>query len=274
MLCYLGRIFPKIKNFPAAAVLMACAAPMIQAQTALSGPPSTATLTSTQSALTSSQIVAEMLSHNEARSEALKHYQSIRHYEVEYKGYAADLDAKLVVEADFDAVTGKTFKILSQSGNRLLVDKVLKRLVESEKEASQDKSSTALSPANYRFKLAGIENVEGRPAYVLEVEPLVVNKYLYRGKIWVDVAEFAVARIAAEPARNPSLWISGTAISHEYSRTDGFWLPAQNRSETRVRVGGTAVLTIDYGKYEVEGQGPRTGDEGRTARDQGLGAKD
>jgi hypothetical protein len=31
----------------------------------------------------------------------------------------------------------------------------------------------------------------------------------------------------------------------------GFWLPQQNRSETKVRIGGTAVMRIDYGAYRV-----------------------
>ncbi|HEY3626729.1 MAG TPA: hypothetical protein VGL00_10600, partial [Terracidiphilus sp.] len=99
------------------------------AQTAISAPPPAATLSSTQPTLTltqptltsptltSPQIVSEMLRHNRQRAEELKHYQSIRHYEVEYKGYSAKIDAKLVVEADYDAANGKSFKILSQSGN-------------------------------------------------------------------------------------------------------------------------------------------------------------
>lgn len=222
-------------------------------------PSTTAAITSTQPNLTSSQIVEEMVRHNHARAEGLKHYQSIRHYEVEYKGFAAKIDAKLVVEADYDAASGKTFHILSQSGSTLLVNKVLKRLLESEKDAEKDKNSNALTPANYKFRLAGIENVGDRPAYILEVEPLVASKYLYRGKIWVDAADFAVAKIEAEPAKNPSFWISSTAINHQYTRTDGFWLPAQNRSQTKVRVGGTAVLTIDYGTYQVVPESPVAG---------------
>ena len=201
--------------------------------------------------MTSAVIVEQMLRHNQARADGLKHYRSIRHYEVEYKGYAAKIGARLVVEADYDAVSGKSFRIVSQSGNGLLIDKVLKRLLESEKDASQDKSSTALTPANYNFTLIGTENIGGRPAYILAVEPLVDSKYLYRGNIWVDAVDFAVARIQAQPAKNPSFWISSTAVNHQYTRIDGFWLPAQNRSETKVRVGGTAVLTIDYGTYQV-----------------------
>jgi hypothetical protein len=223
----------------------------VHAQTARSSSPADASLTSAKAALTSTEIVDQMLRHNQTRADELKHYQSMRHYEVDYKGYEIKLGAKLVVEADYDAVSGKTFRIVSQSGSSLLVDKVLKRLVESEKEAQQDKKANDLTPANYKFQLTGIEKVADRPAYVLQVEPLVDSKFLYRGKIWVDAADFAVAKIEAEPAKNPSLWISSTAINHEYVKTDGFWLPAQNRSESKVRVGGTAVLTIDYGTYHV-----------------------
>jgi len=241
--------------FAAWLILHAAIAPA-HPQTALSPPPTSASLTSAQAGLTSAQIVDEMLRHNQARAAGLKHYQSVRHYEVEYKGFSAKIGAKLVVEADYDAVSGKTFRVVSQSGSRMLVDKVLKRLLESEKDAARDKNSTALTPPNYKFRLTGIENLAGRPAYILEVEPHVDSKYLYRGRIWVDATDFAVARIEARPARNPSFWITSTAISHQYTRTDGFWLPSQNRTESKVRVGGTAVLTIDYGTYQVVREAP------------------
>jgi len=200
--------------------------------------------------LTVAQIVTEMEGHNQARATALKHFHSVRHYSVEYRGFSAKVAAQMEVEADYDSASGKTFHIVSQSGSKLLIDKVLKRLLDSETDA-QTQHSSDLNSANYTFRLVGTENVAGRPAYVLEVEPLTDNKYLYRGKIWVDTADFAVARIEAAPAKNPSFWISSTAIHHRYSKTGEFWLPAQNESDTDVRVGGKAVLTIDYGTYEV-----------------------
>jgi len=43
------------------------------------------------------------------------------------------------VEVKYDAATGKSFRIVSQSGSSLLCNKVLKRAVDSEKEAAQDK---------------------------------------------------------------------------------------------------------------------------------------
>ena len=207
--------------------------------------------------LSSEQIVDRMLSRNEERTIALKHYQSLRHYEVEYRGFT-NLAAKMEVEAVFDASTGKRLRIVSQSGSKFLCEKVLKRAVESENEASRDKTSTAMTPANYKFNLVGSESVAGHPSYILDVEPLKESKFLYRGKIWVDAEDFAVAKIEVKPSKNPSFWIAGAEIHNTSAKVGDFWLPQHLRSETRVRIGGTAILTIDYGTYKVLPEGAQT----------------
>lgn len=207
--------------------------------------------TSVPASLTASQIVDEMQQHDLAREDGLKQYTALRHYDVEYRGFSTRIAAKMDVEVSYDTATGKSFRIVSQSGSNFLCEKVLKRAVDSEKEASQDKGSTALTEANYRFHLLGSESVTGRLAYILHVEPVTASKFLYRGKIWVDAADFAVVKMETEPAKSPSFLIARTLIHWTSAKTDGFWLPEQLRSETKVRVGGTAVLTINYGSYAV-----------------------
>ena len=207
--------------------------------------------------LAAPQIVEQMLRHNRAQAEQLKHYQELRHYQVQYKGFSANLVGKMDVSVTFDAATGKNFRIVSQSGSKLLCDKVLKKAVDSEMEAAHDQNATALTPANYKFEFAGIETIDGRPAYILAVEPVTNSKFLYRGKIWVDAADFAVTRIKAEPAKNPSFWIQRPQITFSSTKTGDFWLPRSNRSETKVRVGGTAIFTIDYGTYQFDGVAPQ-----------------
>jgi hypothetical protein len=156
------------------------------------------------------------------------------------------------VEAGYNASTGKTFRVVSQSGSHMLCEKVLKRAVDSEREAAGDHAATALTPANYSFTLAGSETVNGRPAYILAVEPITQSRFLYRGKVWVDAADFALVKIEASPAKNPSFWISKTFIDQSFVHAGQFWLPARNRSESHVRVGGAAVFTIDYGDYQFQ----------------------
>lgn len=202
-------------------------------------------------ALTAPQIVARMQLHDSHQNQHLLQYRSLRVYHVEYHGYAAKISAEMTVAVTYNAVTGKSFHIVSHTGSALLCDEVLKRAVTSEEQASKERGATALTPDNYTFSELGTDSLNGRPAYILAVVPVKPNKFQYRGKIWVDAADFAVVKIEAAPAKNPSFWISHTTIWATNEMTNGFWLPEKTRSKTWVRIGGTATLTIDYGTYEI-----------------------
>ena len=148
----------------------------------------------------------------------------------------------------------KEFTVISESGSVLIRKHVLHRLLESEQEAASDdanREAVALSTANYRFSLLGCESGGGRPLYVMRVEPLRGNKFLYRGMIWIDAQDFAVSRIEAEPAQNPSYWILHSQIRHRYQKIGEFYLPALNQTTTDMRFGGKAVLTIQYLDYKL-----------------------
>ncbi|MGB8259351.1 MAG: hypothetical protein WCE75_03325 [Terracidiphilus sp.] len=205
-------------------------------------------------ATSTAQIVEGMQRHDQLQRRMLQGYEGTRHYSVVYRGFTRTITAGMDVEVNYTPASGKTFRIISQSGSGMLCEKVLKRALDSEREASLDKSSTALTSANYRFQFAGMDRVGDRPAYMLDVEPITPSKFLYRGRVWVDTAAFAVAKMEVQPAKNPSFWISRTLIHHSNQMTNGFWMPAQNRSETKVRIGGTAIMTIDYLSYRITAQ--------------------
>ena len=188
---------------------------------------------------------------NLQRAEQLDGYTAERHYTVSYRGFPGPLTASMVVDVTYTAPSTKTFRIVSHSGAKLLFDEVLTKLLKSEQEAAHDPAKTALSPDNYTFTLLGQQMVEGRHCYLLHAESKTESKFLYRGKVWVDAEDYAVTQIEAAPAKDPSFWIKDTKVHHVYAKTAQFWLPASIRSETVMRFGGTAVLTIDYGTYSV-----------------------
>lgn len=199
------------------------------------------------------EIVARLAENNRKRSQLLRSYTGQREYHLLYTGFPGRREADLVVDVKFEAPASKDFKVVSETGSHLIVNRVFKRLLESEKEASDEKNQarTALDDTNYEFELLGQEPVEGRAAYILKVEPKVDNKYLYRGKVWIDATDYALAKIEAEPAKRPSFWISRTEIHHSYQKIGDFWLPVQNESSTEVRLGGHALLSIHYRDYKV-----------------------
>lgn len=209
---------------------------------------------STELNLPGAEVVARLVSHNAQRARELGPVDSIRQYDLNYTGFPAALSAHMEVKASYTAQGTKTFSVISESGSRLLRTHVLHKLLESEQEAASDaanRDAVALSPANYRFSLLGCEVADGRSLYVMQVEPLRNSKFLYRGTIWIDSKDFAVTRIEAEPAKNPSFWTIRSQINHRYQKIGQFYLPALNRTVTDVRLGGKAVLTIQYRDYNL-----------------------
>ncbi len=201
-------------------------------------------------ALSAEQVVQRLIEKNQERAAALQHYLGKRSYHLEYHGFPASAEATMEVEVNFDAPASKHFTVVSTSGSKLIQNRVFRRLMESEEQAgdSSNRKHTELGPNNYTFSLAGTDGTN----YVLNVEPREETRFLYRGKIWVDAHDFAVTRIEAQPARNPSFWTTKSLIHHSYQKVDnGFYLPKENKTVTSVRLGGVATLTIEYQSYQV-----------------------
>jgi hypothetical protein len=194
------------------------------------------------------EIVWRMVAQNETRARQLNYFTSQRHYHIEFHGLGRSMAADMNAQVIYSAGSGKTFHVIDESGSHLLLNHVLVKLLETEQEDSREQKA-ALTPFNYNFTFDAQTNEDGRPLYVFSVEPKAKNKLLYRGKIWIDANDFAVVRVEAEPAENPSWWIKNTEIHHRYEKIGEFWVPQTNRSESKVRFGGTALLTIDYGSY-------------------------
>ncbi|HZR57277.1 MAG TPA: hypothetical protein VFA74_10420 [Terriglobales bacterium] len=205
------------------------------------------------STLSADAIVQRLVTANARRAEALRGYRSKRLYNVDYHGFLGSHQAHLQVEASYTAPDKKDFTIISQSGSKLLINRVLLKLLESEKEAVQNRQNTELSPRNYEFGLLGTDHEPTGDVYILSVKPRVNTKFLYIGKIWVDAHDFAVVHMEGEPAKNPSIWVSHVKIEYRWAKFGGFWLPVHNESVTQVRMGGKAVLNIDYTDYQVTG---------------------
>ena len=203
--------------------------------------------------LSGDEIAARLEARNREQTQALQGFEGVRVYRVDYHGLGGSKDASMTVRMSFQAPDSKSFTVVEQEGSKLIADRVLKKLMQSEQEAMEEENRrrSALTAENYGFAILGYESCAAGSCYVLEVKPRQASKFLYRGKIWVDAKEFAVVRIEAEPAHSPSLWIKKTTIEHEYVKVGDFWFPAKNRTESQIRLGGRASLSIDYTSYKI-----------------------
>jgi outer membrane lipoprotein-sorting protein len=207
---------------------------------------------------TAEQIAIRMLAKSAERTAALERYDSERIYRVEYKGTGGEHTAEMKVRLEYRAPNQKRFVVESESGSKFICDKVLKKLVDSEQEASERSArmQTVLSPQTYNMRVVGEEAVNGVPAWVMEVSPKVADKFTYKGKVWVSKDDYGVVKVVGEPAKSPSWFISKAGFEYQYGREAGrFWLPEKNVSTSHVRIGGEARLTIEYGAYHIVAAG-------------------
>lgn len=215
--------------------------------------PSDAPATTPQTGLSAEEVVNQLVQRNLERARALGAYQGTRIYRLEYRGFPSSRSAEMVVDVKYSTPGTKDFSIRSEKGSQLIIERVFKRMLQSEKEAvtEENQSHIALNHDNYRFTLVGYESTPAGSSYILSVEPRTNNKLLYRGRIWVDAEDFAVRRIEGAPAKNPSFWTKETKIVQVYTKVGDFWLPASNRSTSAIRLGGQANFTIDYQNYQI-----------------------
>jgi hypothetical protein len=208
---------------------------------------------STTAQPTAAEIVQRMALADGGRNAAFRGYTGMRHYTLQNKRF--DTRAEASVHVVCTGAGAKSFQVVSETGSRLIGDRVIRKMIEAEAEASQtgEHEQNRILPKNYDFRLLGTEVADGRLNYVLEILPKTGYRFLVRGRIWVDAEEYAITRVEGSPAKNPSLWIRDVQIVLRYSRTGPFWLPLRNESCANARILGNTELTIDYFDYVVNG---------------------
>jgi hypothetical protein len=202
--------------------------------------------------LTEDEIFSRMIEHNRQRESLLAVNTVQRAYAATNpsgKLYAAE-----EVRMNYSAPDTKTFITVSARGSWLVRNLVFSRLMQTEAAAARgsERTDSSIAPANYRFEGLGAGEVGGRPGYVVQAIPLRKNKYLFEGQIWIDGAEFAIARIAARPASNPSFWIRHVEFVRTYSKVGSVWLPSRDKTVADIRIHGRKVLTIDHHDYVLK----------------------
>ena len=195
-------------------------------------------------------VIAKMLARDAERQATLHGYTAMRRYVIEVPNHHKR--AEMVVRMTALPDNSKEFEVVSASGWDSARKHVFPRLLEAETEAARPgvRDRSRIIPENYSFEMVGTDSVRNRRAYVIAIEPKTQNKYLTRGRIWVDAEEFAIVRIEGQPAKNPSIWFKSVHFAHDYDKSGPFWFPVLDHSVTDVRVLGSSEMTIEYFDYK------------------------
>ena len=199
--------------------------------------------------LSGDEIVTRMMERDQVRRIALGSYTWTSQYVLDNKERHAEMMVRWTRQLD----GSKRFEIVSEKGDGCIRDHVFHKLLESEVEASQPslQERNRMNTNNYSFELQGVEPINGRLAYALEIHPKNEAKYLTKGRIWVDAEDYAVVQVEGSPSKKPSFWTNHVSYVQTFEKTGDFWLASSNRSVTEVKVFGKAEMLIRHFDYKL-----------------------
>lgn len=244
----------KIRLFLVDAAFLAMTTFAVGAHAQLSQPSQmelTTALDPLRAGVTAARIFDELVAHNALRTATLVNYASLRTYQVvDLKG---KVHAEEIGRMEYLAPDQKKFVVTSEKGSALVRRLALNALIASEIETAAGKQhhDSAISPANYTLDLLGEQQVGPYHCFVVQAVPKRKDKYLFEGKVWIDVEDYAVVRIEGRPAKKLSFWIQRADFVRQYQKVGDFWLPQRDMTFVDVRLYGKKILTIDHRDYSV-----------------------
>lgn len=209
-------------------------------------------------------IVARMA---EARAENRTHlrpYSVTRAYSL-FGKEKQTTKSEVIADVSFVPPDVKQYTIQQASGMRL-GERIVRQMLDHEKDIVKHYGSSDMSPANYEFRFLREEELSGHNCYVLEMLPRRNDKTLLRGQIWVDSTTYLLHRTEGQPGKAPSWWLRDASIALVYGDVGGMWLQTSSESTADVRfLGRHTMLSRDL-EYKMTEQTASAGLAPRRSR--------
>jgi hypothetical protein len=199
----------------------------------------------------SQQVIAGIDNAQLCREQRLKGYTASEKYMVRNSHFSEP--AELTAIVSFEKGSGKTYRIVSRTGNAFLQKRVLDRVLKEDAELSRDRerAHALLTSANYTMRVQGTETFHGQLCYVVGIHPRVRSLSGIEGKAWIDTRDFSLLRIQGRPTASPSFWTGRPLIEREYTVIDGLSFAQHSRATSKGFFAGKSELDIEYSDYAL-----------------------
>lgn len=167
---------------------------------------------------------------------ATRAYVVTRDYQL-FKDGEKQPQSTVIAEVSFLPPDTKTYEIRQSSGTGT-GEKVVRKVLNHEKEMADDRGEHDLSRKNYDFAYVGMQGLNGVRCYVLHVHPRRADKNLLEGLAWIDAATFLPRRVEGTPSKSPSWWVKDLQLRMDYGPVAGMWLPLGNLAKVDIRIFG------------------------------------
>jgi hypothetical protein len=154
---------------------------------------------------------------------------------------------------DFSPEAGFRYEILAEGGSEAIRSKVLRAVLEGEKELVErgGMARSAIAETNYDFSLDGVDT-DGLVKVLLA--PRRKETSLIHGAMFLSPVDGELVRVEGRLARSPSFWVKRVEIVRSYQRIEGALVPVSVESVAHVRFFGTSTLRMTYEYSEIDGR--------------------
>ena len=176
-------------------------------------------------------------------------YRAVRRLEAENGGRRGWLEAV----TEYSIEKGFTYQVTSEGGSSLVRSKVLRTVLEGEREiiAGGETARSSLALANYAFQPNG---VDGDGLANILLSPKRKERVLVSGTMFLRPDEGDLVRLQGQLAKSPSFWVRNVQIVRSYERIGGVVVPVTLESTAHVRLLGPASLRMTYVYSEIDGR--------------------
>ena len=127
------------------------------------------------------------------------------------------------------------YKVLQLKGDQTVRREVIARYLNAQTQAEAlPLSSTAITPANYKFRYTGSTQVLGAYLYVFQITPRRKRIGLIQGQIWIDPITGIAVHEAGHFVKRPSVFLRRIEITRDTILCNG--LPYIRVTHTAIRM--------------------------------------
>jgi len=164
--------------------------------------------------------------------------------------------AEMTVKTTYRKGVGKDYQILSESGSAIVQRFGLRPLLDNEKTVNLpgNVEQSWFDSANYEMKLkpGGVQRLDGRDCFVLDVAAKRKAPNMIDGTLWVNAKDGSIAKLDGVASKSPSAFAGTTHMMRQYVEIEGFPMATHARAESSSVFFGRTVVVIDYSDYHLQ----------------------
>jgi MmgE/PrpD C-terminal domain len=147
------------------------------------------------------------------------------------------------------------YQVLELSGDSMVNHELIARYLSADKRAAElSTASTAITPANYKFRYIGSVQLQDDQTYMFRIIPRKKRQGLIDGVLWLDGDTGIAVRLSGYLVKNPSIFLKRVNVTRENYLRGGIVETRITHLLLETRLVGSARLVVVERTQDSEAQ--------------------